>query len=78
MSDDETQCCCDYVEHITVAGRPVEIHHVIPDDDSPHEEHVACPCAPLVQWLRPDLVVVDHLDQEEPCSGASTGAERAP
>lgn len=81
----DQDCYCDFVQ--TVAGDDgalIELHHVIPDDGAAHTEDLFCPCVPDVTRVDPDLIVVDHRDQDldialigegESCtpSDASTG-----
>jgi hypothetical protein len=62
--DDE--CGCDFVHHTVIDGRPVQIHHVIPDDGAPHSDTSECGCGPDVRRVSDDLMVFDHVDQDAP------------
>lgn len=61
---DELGCCCDFVEIVEDHGDRFELHHVIPDDGSPHQTTLQCPCAPDIELVEELLIVVDHRDQD--------------
>lgn len=57
-------CGCDSVQTLGGNGHQIEVHHVMPDDGAPHTDSLECGCGPQIHLKAPDMLVVDHVDQD--------------
>jgi hypothetical protein len=56
------ECCC-LVLTVEIDGRPVQVHHWIPDDSAPHVPDSECGCHPILH-TEPGILRYEHLDQD--------------
>jgi hypothetical protein len=64
--DEDDDCGCYVLPPVEVDGRPVEVHHWIPDDTAEHAPTSECGCGPILhdQVTDQGRLLYEHIDQD--------------